>query len=121
MKTYIEILIDGLVVFISVFLFNYFVFVKNNKKLKKNDMPLELFYLDKMCGVDPQKINFRHFQYTYCLINAFIITTTYILVIYFLKSMILRILFGVVILILLIKICYTLLGKYYQYKEEKIK
>ena len=112
-----QIIIETIVIFIAVFLLNYFLFVKKNKKLKKDDMPLELIYLSGIYDIDPKKINFRQFQYIYSFINAFIITTTYILVVYLIKYMLLKIIIGIVILILLIIICYGLLGRYYIYKE----
>ena len=115
----LQIIIEISIIFIFVFLLNYFLFVRKNKKLKKDDMPLELIYLSGIYGIDPKKINFRRFQYAYSLINAFIITTTYMLVIYLVKTMIMKIIIGIVILILLIIICYGLLGRYYLYKEEK--
>ena len=115
------IIIETVIIFISIFLLNYFLFVRKNKKLKKDEMPLELIYLSGIYGIDPKKINFRRFQYTYSLINSFIITTTYILVIYLVKSMILKIILGVIIMILLIIICYGLLAKYYLYKENNTK
>ena len=71
-------------------------------------MPLELIYLSSIYGIDPKKIHFRKFQYAYSLINAFIITATYILVIYLVPTMILKVVLGIVILILLIIICYDL-------------
>ena len=104
-------------VFIFIFLFNYFLFVRKNKKLKSDEPPLELIYLSSIYGIDAQKIHFRRFQYTYSLINAFIITTTYILITYLIKSMLIKVILGIVILILLIIICYGLLGRYYLYKE----
>ena len=110
-------IIEIIVIFIGVFLLNYFLFVRKNKKLKKDDMPLELIYLSGIYDIDPKKINFRNFQYIYSLINAFIITTTYILVVYLVKYMILKVIIGIVVLILLIIICYGLLGRYYIYKE----
>ena len=113
-----QIIIEILVVFVLVFLLNYFLFVRKNKKLKKDEMPLELVYLSGIYGIDPKKINFRRFQYAYSLINAFIITTTYMLVIYLVKAMIFKIIIGVVILILLIIICYGFLGRYYLWKQE---
>ena len=82
-------------------------------------MPLELIYLSGIYGIDPKKINFRRFQFVYSFINSFIITTTYLLVIYLIKPMILKVIIGIVLLILLIIICYGLLGRYYLYKEEK--
>ena len=90
MNIYIQILIESLIVFTAVFLLNYFLFVRKNKKLKKNDMPLELIYLANIYSIDPKKINYRKFQYAYSLINSFIITTTYLLVIYLIKSMIIK-------------------------------
>ena len=113
-----QIILEAGIVFILVFLLNYFFFIRKNKKLKENKMPLELIYLSGIYGIDPKKINFRRFQYTYSLINSFIITTTYMLVIYLVKYMLLKVILGIVLLILLIIICYGLLGRYYIYKEE---
>lgn len=114
-----QVLIEAGIVFVLVFLLNYFLFVRKNKKLKEKEMPLELIYLSAIYGIDPQKINFRRFQYTYSLLNSFIITTTYMLVVYLVKYMLLKVIIGIVLLILLIIICYGLLGRYYLYKEEK--
>ena len=119
MSKSLQIIIEIVVVFTLVFLLNYFLFVRKNKKLKKDEMPLELIYLSGIYGIDPKKINFRRFQYAYSLINAFIITTTYMLVIYLVKYMIFKVIIGIVILVLLIIICYGLLGRYYMYKEDK--
>lgn len=117
MNTLTQIIIEIIIVFTLIFLLNYFLFVRKNKKLKKDEMPLELIYLSSIYGIDPKKIPFRKFQYTYSLINAFIITTTYMLVTYLIKIMLIKVIVGIVILILLIIICYGLLGRYYLYKE----
>ncbi len=114
-----QVIIETIIVFTLVFLLNYFLFVRKNKKLKKDEMPLELIYLSGIYGINPKKINFRRFQYAYSIINAFIITTTYMLVIYLVKHMLLKVIIGIVILILLIIVCYGLLGRYYLYKEQK--
>lgn len=120
MNQMLGLLIETIIVFVVILLFNYFGFVFKNRKLKKNDMPLELIYLSGIYEIDPQKVNFKSFQIIYCFVNAFIITTTYILVIYLLDHMLLRIIFGIGLLILLIIICYGLLGRYYLYREEKL-
>ena len=112
-------IIETLLIFILVFLFNYLAFVRKNKKLKKDEMPLELIYLSHIYAIDPKKLNYRKFQYTYCILNAFIITATYLAVTYLIKIMILKVVIGIVLLVLLIIICYGLLGRYYIYKEEK--
>ena len=116
---YIQITIETLIVFILVFLFNYIVFVRKNKKLKKDEMPLELIYISHIYGINPKKLNYRKFQYTYSFINSFIITSTYLAVIYLIKTMIMKVIIGIVLLILLIIVCYGLLGRYYLYLEEK--
>ena len=121
MNLFTQIIIEAAIVFILVFLLNYFLFVRKNKKLEKDEMPLELIYLSGIYGINPKKINFKAFQYTYSLINSFIITTTYLLVIYLIKTMLLKVIIGIVLLILLIIICYGFLGRYYLYKEEKEK
>ena len=120
-NAYIKLLIEATIVFVGIFLFNYFIFVRKNKKLNKNEMPLELTYLAGIYGINPQKIKFRRFQYTYCLINSFIITTTYLLVMYLIKTALMRVILGITILVLLIIICYGILGRYYLYKEGKEK
>ena len=117
---YIQLLIETLIIYIAIFLFNYFVFVRKNKKLKKGDMPLELIYLANIYALDVKLINFRRFQYTYSFINAFIITATYLAVTYLIKTMIMKVIIGIVLLILLIIVCYGVLGRYYLYKEMKI-
>ena len=118
MNKVVQIIIEAGIVFLLVFLLNYFLFIRKSKKLKENKMPLELTYLSGIYGIDPKKINFRKFQYTYSLINSFIITTTYMLVVYLVKYMLLKVILGIVLLVLLIIICYGLLGRYYLYKEE---
>lgn len=118
---YIQLIIESTIIFVMVFLFNYFVFVRKNKKLKKDEMPLELIYLSGIYGIDPKKIKYRSFQYTYCLINSFIITATYLSVIYLIKTMIMKVILGIIILVLLIIVCYGLLGRYYLYKQENSK
>ena len=47
-----------------------------------------------------KKINFRRFQYAYSLLNSFIITSTYLAVIYLIKTMIMKVIIGIVLLIL---------------------
>ena len=112
-------IIETIIVYLVIFFFNYFVFVRKNKKLKKDDMPLELIYLATIYKINPKKVKFRSFQYMYCFLNAFIITSTYLAVTYLIKNPLMKVIIGIVLLILLIIICYGLLGRYYQYQQEK--
>ncbi len=113
-----QIIIESAIVFTAIFLLNYFMFVRKTKNLDEKNMPLELIYLSAIHGVDPQKLNFRKFQYTYSILNSFIITTTYLLIMYLVNSMLLKVILGIIILILLIVICYGILGKYYVHKQK---
>lgn len=119
MKISMWLVAEGIIVFTVIWLFNYFGFVKVNKKLNKDDMPLELIYLVGIWKIDPNKINYKRFQITFCFLNAFIITTTYLLVFYLIDNLFYKIVLWVVLLSLFIVICYGLLGKYYLYKEKK--
>ena len=114
-----DILLEYVIVFIAIYVLNYFIFVKNNTKYKKGKIPPELTYLKKLYNINLKKINYKQFVYINALLNAFIISTIYIIIIYLLSSLILRIVVGVVLLILLIIICYGLLARYYLWKEKK--
>lgn len=116
----IWILVEAILVFIAIWLLNYYGFVKVNKEFNKEDMPLELIYLEGIWKIDPTKINYKRFQITYCFINAFIITCVHLLVFYFIEGRLLKIIMWVVLLSLFIIVCYGLLGKYYLYKEKKM-
>lgn len=120
MSIYLQLTIETFIVFTSVFCLNYFLSVKKNKKITKKDLPLELYCITNIYELDPKMIDFHKFQRTCALINSFIITFTYLMVIYLVKYMILKVIIGIVLLILLILICYGLLGKYYCYREEKL-
>lgn len=119
MNKVLSIIIEGLIVYILIWLFNYIAFARPKKKKKNEETPLELIYISSIYNVDANKINLKNFKITYCFINAFIITTDYLLVVYLVKTMIVRIILGIVIVVLLIIICYGLLGKYYANKQNK--
>ncbi len=120
MNIYLQLTVETLIVFTLVFCLNYFLCVKKNKKIKKNNLPLELYCITNIFSLDIKMIDFHKFQCTCALINSFIITATYLIVIYLVKHMILKVTIGIVLLILLILICYGLLGRYYCYREEKL-
>ena len=112
-----RILLEYLIVFILVYFIHYFIAFQNKKNASKKELPLELFYLKKIYKVDLRKINKDKFIYVQSILNSFIITTIYIILMYLLDNWILRIIVGIVLLILMIIICYGLLGRYYLKKE----
>ena len=110
-------LLEYVVVFMIIFIINYFLFIRKKTKLNKKKVPIELNYLIIIYKIDVKKINYKKFVWIYNLINTFIITTIYILIVYLLDNLILQIIIGMILLVLLIIICYGLLGRYYQKKE----
>lgn len=112
-----NILLEYVIVFISVWIIHYFMFVKSKKKYNKKKIPTELLYLQIVYHINPKSINYQSFVYIYSFINTFIISTIYIILMYLLSNWILRVIFGIVLLILMIIICYGILGRYYLKKE----
>ena len=114
-----SILFEYILVFIFVYIMNYFMIVKNKQKYKKNRIPPELTYLKKLYNINIKKINYKKFVHTYAVVNTFIITTIYIIIVYLIESWFLKIIIGIVLLILMTIICYGILGRYYLWKEGK--
>lgn len=112
-----NILLEYSLVFIAVYIFNYFALVRGKKKYDKKKIPTELLYLKRVYGVNITKIPYHQFLIASSLINTFIISTIYIIIMYLLQNIILRIIISVILLILMIIICYGFLAKYYLWKE----
>lgn len=110
---------EYLIIFFLIFVLNYFLFVRKKQKYNKNKVPQELYYLKGLYHLNIKKINYKKFVWAYSLINTFIISTTYIIVVRLVKGFILQVVIGIVLLLLLIVICYGLLGRYYIWKEGK--
>lgn len=113
----IGIILEYLIVFIIIFIINYFLYIRKKKRLNKNKVPVELYYLVSMYKLDIKKIKYKKFLWIYSFINTFIVSTIYIIVVYLVEGFLWQLLIGTVLLILLIIICYGILGRYYQKKE----
>lgn len=112
-----NIFLEYIIVFILVYVIYYFLTTKHYKKYDKKHIPVEAMYLKKIYNVNITKDKYKNFLYAYSFINAFIITTNYIILMYLLNGWVLRIIIGVILLILMIIICYGLLARYYLKKE----
>lgn len=117
MSNTLKIVIEGVIVYVLMFILDYFA--SKPKKGKKKEMQMELYYLSGLYGIDTKKIDKKKFLIVSCVLNAFIITTIYLVLVYLVKSILLKVLIGVVLLTLLIIIVYGLLGKYYLWREDK--
>lgn len=113
------VLIEYLVVFLLVFIINYIFFIRKKQKLNKKRVPLELNYIISIYKVNIKNINYKKFVWIYNLINTFIITTIYIIIVYLVEHFVLQLIFAMILLLLLTIICYGLLGRYYQKKGDK--
>ena len=112
-----NVFLEYVIVFVVLYILNYFLVIRNNLKYDKKKLPIELTYLKKVYKVNINKDEYKNFLYIYSFVNIFIITTIYIILIYLLDNLFLRILIGIVLLTLMIIICYGLLARYYLRKE----
>ena len=117
MKEIINILLEYIISYALVFLLYYLIFIRKKTKYNKNKVPVEYYYLVSLYGLRQKDIDYKKFMYISGLVNTFIIVTTYIVVSKLLNKWFIQLLCGIVIIILLIIICYGILGRYYQKKQ----
>lgn len=115
----LNVLLECVIVFALVLIINWVMNRINKNNLAKGEILPELMYLNKIYKINVKKINKDNFSKVVIVINSFIITAIYIILMYLLKGWIIRIIVGVILLILMIIICYGLLGRYYLKKVGK--
>ena len=116
-----RILLEYLLVFLVISICYYVFFAKKRKKYGKKNVCIELYYLVNVYGVDPKKIDFKKFNIACSIINAFIISSVYIVVLYLVNNLLFQIIIGIVLLLLLIIICYGVLARVYIKKGKVLK
>lgn len=112
-----NIVLEYIIVFIGVLIINLFINKINKNNLPKGSMLPEILYLKKIYKISIGKDDIDKLSKIVVFINSFIITTIYIILMYLLNNWIIRIILGIVLLILMIIICYGILGRYYRKKE----
>lgn len=117
MKEILNILLEYIISYALVFLLYYLIFIRKKTKYNKNKVPVEYYYLVSLYGLRQKDIDYKKFMYISGLVNTFIIVATYIVVSKLLNKWFIQLLCGIVIIILLIIICYGILGRYYQKKQ----
>lgn len=108
-----NILLEYIIVFIVLVIFNNIIYRMFDYLIKQ-----QLVYLKKIYKVNIGKDELKSFTRIVILINSFIVDTIYIIILYLISSWIIRIIVGIILLILLIIICYGLLGRYYRKRED---
>lgn len=118
MKEILNIMLEYIISYALVFLLYYLLFVRKKTKYNKNKVPVEYYYVISLYGLKEKDIDYKKFMYMTLFVNTFIIVTTYIIVFKLLDNWIWMFICGIVIIILLIVICYGIIGRYYQKKQK---
>lgn len=109
-----RVLLEYVICYALVFLLYYLIFIRKKTKYDKNKIPVEYYYVLSIYKLKNKDIDYKKFMYISGFINTFIIVTTYMIVSKLLNKWFIQLLCGIVIIILLIVICYGILGRYYQ-------
>ena len=118
MKEILNIILEYIIFYALVFLLYYLLFIRKKTKYNKNKVPVEYYYVISLYGLKEKDIDYKKFMYMTLFVNTFIIVTTYIIVFKLLDNWIWMVICGIVIIILLIVICYGIIGRYYQKKQK---
>lgn len=118
MKEILNIMLEYIISYALVFLLYYLLFIRKKTKYNKNKVPVEYYYVISLYGLKEKDIDYKKFMYMTLFVNTFIIVTTYIIVFKLLDNWIWMFICGIVIIILLIVICYGIIGRYYQKKQK---
>ena len=118
MKEILNIMLEYIISYALVFLLYYLLFVRKKTKYNKNKVPVEYYYVISLYGLKEKDIDYKKFMYMTLFVNTFIIVTTYIIVFKLLDNWIWMFICGIVIIILLIVICYGIIGRNYQKKQK---
>lgn len=120
----IETLIWGIVIFVITYLFNYYIVLKRNYKIIKkqsNKKNIEEKKIKNLFGLsilvpkfnlDIKKINIKYTFILISIVNAFIISTVYIIITSIPWNQPFQLLLGFVLLLGMIYALYELLGRY---------
>lgn len=112
-----EYVIYFLISFIIVYLFYFLTVILQKKRYDKFKKSNQVMYFVKKYKLNVNKINIKKFINIIALVNSFIIALVFASVIK-IKSNLLMLLVGLILLIPLMLVCYHFIGKYLQ-KEEK--
>ena len=118
MKEILNIMLEYIISYALVFLLYYLLFIRKKTKYNKNKVQVEYYYVISLYGLKEKDIDYKKFMYMTLFVNTFIIVTTYIIVFKLLDNWIWMVICGIVIIILLIVICYGIIGRYYQKKQK---
>lgn len=109
----LELIEKFLILYVVIFCFYKILFIiKDNVKKTKNIYTTEMIYLSKIYGIDINILGKKYVENHIILINTFIIVIDLLLYIC-MESVILKLILMFIATLVLIFICYSILGRYY--------
>ena len=114
-----ELLIDltyFIIVYLITFLFYSLILNRKRKNYKEGKKQMEIEYLVKKFNLDMRKTDYNTLKWATSFINPFIISVTFVAIIY-IDSFVLSLILGFIIMMLLIYGIYEILGRILKKKE----
>ncbi len=104
-------LISFIIAFLIVYLFYFFTVILQKKRYDKFKSSNQVMYFVKKYQLDVDKINIKEFIYIISFTNSLIIALAF-LATFLVENFLLQLLLGLLVLIPLILISYSLIGKH---------
>ena len=114
-------MIEEIVLFVLTFLFLLIIYelvIVRRAKKDKNKMPAEILYLSKKYNLDVEKINYNQLLQVVAIVSS-IDMAIVVSIMSIVKNTIIAILGGFVLLMILIVISYSFVGKMYKKEGKK--
>lgn len=112
---------ERLIEFICIFIFCYLIYLfgiilhKKKNKFDEKKIKVEEAYLISKYNLDMKKINYKKYLHLIAISNSLIFSIT-LQIVTLLDNMLWQLLFSIAILVPLIVLVYSLIGKYYKKK-----
>ena len=118
MNEYLKFLIEFVIAFLVVFIFYYFVTIKQYKKIKKKKVPTEVNLILRFHDIKIEKINYKKMLIMIACVTSFIIAINLTVIYKFTNSNIVIILVTVLVSLPIALVAYDMIGKLFE-KQSK--
>ena len=118
MNEYLKFLIEFVIAFLVVFIFYYFVTIKQYKKIKKKKVPTEVNLILRFHDIKIEKINYKRMLIMIACVTSFIIAINLTVIYKFTNSNIVIILVTVLVSLPIALVAYDMIGKHFE-KQSK--
>ena len=118
MNEYLKFLIEFVIAFLVVFIFYYFVTIKQYEKIKKNKVPTEVNLILRFHDIKIEKINYKKMLIMISCVTSFIIAINLTVIYKFTNSNIVIILVTVLVSLPIALVAYDMIGKHFE-KQSK--